>query len=164
MTFQKRTDKYLKAIDLPMLFFLNGIFIMSGVIQLTGLFLIFNPLIEQLLTSSPFLGIATLSNLIGLMSSVVENVSMLALTRPLIDTASIYNARLVWWTVLATVSINDSLLLISSVKGLYILEAARKEGIKIKFWEYTKYGVLITVIQLIGAMLYLALLLLIIPA
>ena len=161
--FSDHVDSFIRAVDWPMLFFLTGIFIMSGLIQLTELPL---SLLEEptlyLLQISPEIGIVTFSGILGALTSIIENIPLIFLLRPLIDLLSDNtDPRIVWWTILAVVNITDSVILISSVKGIYIMEMSKKEGISISFMDYIRYGLSITSLHLISMAVYVFILFLI---
>ncbi len=150
--FSDHVDSFIRAIDWPMLFFLTGIFIMSGLIQKTELPRLLEEPTLRLIQISPEIGIVTFSGILGALTSIIENIPLIFLLRPLIDLLSTNtDPRIVWWAILAVVNITDSVILISSVKGIYIMEMSHREGVPITFMEYIRYGVTITGIHL-GAM------------
>ncbi|MCK4849198.1 MAG: hypothetical protein KAT16_09245 [Candidatus Heimdallarchaeota archaeon] len=158
--FSDHVESFIKAIDWPMLFFLTGIFIMSGLIQLTELPLLLNEPTLELIEISPSLGIIGFSWILGALTSIIENIPLIFLLRPLIDLISLTtDSHIVWWAILAVVNITDSVILISSVKGIYIMEMSRREGIPITFMEYLRYGFVITGTHLIGMAIYIIILL-----
>jgi Na+/H+ antiporter NhaD/arsenite permease-like protein len=160
--FSNHVESFIKAIDWPMLFFLTGIFIMSGLIQLTGLPLLLNEPTLQLIEVSPELGIIGFSWVLGALTSIIENIPLIFLLRPLIDLISLStDSHIVWWAILAVVNITDSVVLISSVKGIYIMEMSKREGIPITFMEYLRYGFVITATHLAGMAIYIIILFLI---
>ncbi len=153
--FSDHVDSFIRAVDWPMLFFLTGIFIMSGLIQLTELPLLLEAPILQLLQISPEIGIVTFSGVLGALTSIIENIPLIFLLRPVIDLLSTNtDPRIVWWTILAVVNITDSVILISSVKGIYIMEMSNREGVSISFMDYIRYGLTITGIHLSAMAVY----------
>jgi Na+/H+ antiporter NhaD/arsenite permease-like protein len=153
--FSDHVDSFIRAVDWPMLFFLTGIFIMSGLIQLTELPLLLEAPILQLLQISPEIGIVTFSGVLGALTSIIENIPLIFLLRPVIDLLSTNtDPRIVWWTILAVVNITDSVILISSVKGIYIMEMSNREGVSISFRDYIRYGLTITGIHLSAMAVY----------
>ncbi|MFX0084935.1 MAG: SLC13 family permease [Candidatus Hodarchaeota archaeon] len=158
--FSENVEEFIRSIDFPMLFFLCGIFIMSGLIQETNLPLLLNDPITQIVGQSPILGITVFSWILGALTSIIENIPLIFLLRPLIDLISSQtNAITVWWAILAVVNITDSAILISSVKGIYIMEMSKREGMPIGFMEYFRYGVSVTIIHLVGMVVYIFILL-----
>ncbi|MHA1976453.1 MAG: SLC13 family permease [Candidatus Hodarchaeales archaeon] len=153
--FSDHVESFIRAVDWPMLFFLTGIFIMSGLIQLTKLPLLLEEPTLALLQISPEIGIITFSGILGALTSIIENIPLIFLLRPLIDLlSSNTDPRIVWWTILAVVNITDSVILISSVKGIYIMEMSNREGVSITFREYIRYGLTITCFHLMAMVLY----------
>ncbi|MFX0205981.1 MAG: hypothetical protein ACFFDT_08330, partial [Candidatus Hodarchaeota archaeon] len=132
-----------------------GIFIMSGLIQMTGLQLLLNEPVISLLELSPVMGIVGFTWILGAFTSIIENIPLIFLLRPLIDLISAQtDSHLVWWAILAVVNITDSVVLISSIKGIYIMELANREGMRISFVEYFRYGLIVTIIHLLGMAAY----------
>ncbi|MHA2054740.1 MAG: SLC13 family permease [Candidatus Hodarchaeales archaeon] len=157
--FSDHVEEFIKSIDWPMIFFLTGIFIMSGLIQLTEIPLLLSDPIISLLDFSPQVGIIGFSWTLGVMTGVIENIPLIFLLRPLIDLISTtVDPKIVWWSILAVVNITDSVILISSVKGIYIMEMSKREGVPITFIEYIRFGVIITFSHLLGMALYIVLL------
>lgn len=153
--FSEHVEEFIRSIDFPMLFFLSGIFIMSGLIQETNLPLLLNEPMTQIVDISPLLGITIFSWTLGILTSIIENIPLIFLLRPLIDLISSQTSPfVVWWAILAVVNITDSVVLISSVKGIYIMEMTKREGIQIGFVEYLKYGFPVTIIHLLGMAIY----------
>jgi Na+/H+ antiporter NhaD/arsenite permease-like protein len=117
--FSDHVEEFIKSIDWPMIFFLTGIFIMSGLIQLTEIPLLLSDPIKTLLDFSPQVGIIGFSWTLGVMTGIIENIPLIFLLRPLIDLISTtVDPKIVWWSILAVVNITDSVILISSVKGI----------------------------------------------
>jgi len=153
--FSNHIEEFLKKIDWSMIFFLAGIFIISGLIQSTNLAILLQTPTEELIRFSPFWGVLGFSYILGLLTSIIENIPLIFLLRPLIDLISQQiDPRIIWWSILAVVNITDSLLLISSVKGIYIMENAAKHGMGLKFTDFLRYGVSITLIHLISMAFY----------
>jgi Na+/H+ antiporter NhaD/arsenite permease-like protein len=153
--FSEHVEEFIRSIDFPMLFFLCGIFIMSGLIQETNLPLLLNEPMTQIVDLSPVLGITVFSWTLGALTSIIENIPLIFLLRPLIDLISSQtNVVTVWWAILAVVNITDSVILISSVKGIYIMEMSKREGMPIGFMEYFRYGLSVTIIHLVGMAVY----------
>ncbi len=150
--FSDHVESFIRSVDWPMLFFLTGIFIMSGLIQLTELPLLLEEPTLNLMQFSPEIGVVTFSGILGALTSIIENIPLIFLLRPIIDLmSSNTDPRIVWWAILAVVNITDSVILISSVKGIYIMEMSNREGVSITFMGYIRYGLTITGIHL-GAM------------
>ncbi|WP_455139527.1 SLC13 family permease [Candidatus Hodarchaeum mangrovi] len=153
--FSNHIEEFLKKIDWSMIFFLTGVFIISGLIQDTNIAILLQTPMEDLFHFSPFFGILGFSYILGLLTSIIENIPLIFLLRPLIDLISQkIDPRIIWWSILAVVNITDSLFLISSVKGIYIMENAAKHGMALKFTDFLKYGVIITMIHLISMAFY----------
>ena len=143
-------------VDWKLLFFLSGIFIISGLINDSQLMtLAFKPFI-QFTDQSPSIGIVVIVWVLGIVTIAVENLPMIFLFKPTL--ISLPHQTALWWGILAATHLTDSVLLISSVKGVILSDMLRKEGTPVKFFSYLKYGLSITLIHYILFSLYILLL------
>ncbi|PWH17625.1 MAG: anion transporter [Anaerolineae bacterium] len=135
-------EKVMNEVDWNLLVFFAALFILTGVIELNGLteglFAILAPYINQ--------GAAALAAITVLLSNLVSNVPAVLLLRPAIGTLS--NPQAGWLTLAAASTLAGNLTLLGSVANLIVAESAAKRGIHLTFWEYTKSGLVITLLSL----------------
>ena len=148
-------------IDWDLVFFFGGFFIISTLIEKSNLMSMIVIPINQVVELSPLTGLIIIGWIYTIATAFIENLPFIIFSQPLLTTISTdptLTSQLVWWTVLASVNISDSLMLVSSVKGIYILETLEKRGTKVSFFNFSKYGIIITFIQLIFMNLYIIML------
>lgn len=134
--------KILNAIDTDLLFFFGALFVVSGTIESSGL----STHIFEFLRPWLNAGVVKFSIITIILSNLVSNVPAVLLLKPLIPNLS--NPHAAWLTLAAVSTMAGNLTLLGSVANLIVAEAASRHGIKLSFWEFTKPGIIITLISL----------------
>lgn len=135
-------NKVFAEFDWSLLVFFSSLFILTGVLNKTGfiqsLFSDMN-LAERLNPTNLTISSAILSNL-------VSNVPAVLLMKQIINQLS--NPLPAWLTLASAATLAGNLTLLGSVANLIVAESARNRNINLTFWEYTRAGILITVLTL----------------
>lgn len=141
-------EKVMNQVDWNLLAFFAALFILTGVIELNGLtdglFAILAPLLER--------GAAALSIVTALLSNLVSNVPAVLLLRP--SVVGLPDPTAGWLTLAASSTLAGNLTLLGSVANLIVTEIAGRRGVKLTFKEYTKSGIIVTVISLLIGILW----------
>ena len=131
-----------REIDLSLLVFFGGLFIVTGAIESVGLsdqlFSVARPLAEQ--------GVAALSLVAVVLSNLVSNVPAVLLFRPYIP--EFPNPTQAWLTLAMSTTLAGNLTLLGSVANLIVAEIAFRRDVNLSFTEYLKAGPLITALSL----------------
>lgn len=139
-----------REIDLSLLVFFGGLFIVTGAIESVGLsnqlFLVARPLAEQ--------GVAALSVVAVVLSNLVSNVPAVLLFRPYIP--EFPNPTQAWLTLAMSTTLAGNLTLLGSVANLIVAEIAFRRDVNLSFTEYLKAGPLITALSLTLGIVWLA--------
>jgi Na+/H+ antiporter NhaD/arsenite permease-like protein len=129
--------------DWSLLVFFGSLFVVSGSLETSGAMnLIFEPEIWI-----DRIQIWNLSLISGVLSNLVSNVPAVLLLKPVVLMMS--DARLGWLTLAASSTLAGNLTLLGSVANLIVAESAARWRVNLSFWEYTKTGIIITVITLV---------------
>ena len=149
----KESETILKNdIDWKLLFFLSGIFIISGLINASQIMILaFQPFIK-FTDQMPSIGIVSIVWILGIITIAVENLPMIYLFQPAL--VGLPHQTALWWGILVSTHLTDSVLLISSVKGVILIDMLKKEGVFVNFFSYLKYGLSITIIHYILFTIY----------
>ncbi|HEX2979056.1 MAG TPA: anion transporter [Anaerolineaceae bacterium] len=137
--------------DWSLLVFFSGLFIISGSLEANGL-------TAQLFSGLPLDQVASpwgLTAITTLLSNLVSNVPAVLLLKPLI--AHLPNPVPAWLTLAAASTLAGNLTLLGSVANLIVAETASRWRVTLSFWEYTRAGLLITLISLVLGTLWLQL-------
>lgn len=144
----RRTAPHLvfAELDWGLMVFFSGLFIVSGALETSGV----TARVFQLIDVKNLTGVWTLTAGTTVLSNLVSNVPAVLLLKPVILTMS--NPRAGWLTLAMASTLAGNLTLLGSVANLIVAESASRWRVVLSFWEYTRAGVLITVLTLtIGA-------------
>lgn len=136
-------DKVMRAVDTDLLFFFGALFVVSGAMETSGLTHLMFEIVSGWLNG----GIWPLSGVTVALSNLVSNVPAVLLLRPIIP--DLANPTAGWLTLAAASTLAGNLTLLGSVANLIVAEVAGRRGVKLTFWEYTKPGIVITLISLL---------------
>jgi Na+/H+ antiporter NhaD/arsenite permease-like protein len=135
--------------DWSLLVFFSALFIVTGSLEANGV-------TAQLASLSAQLGEINAINLSAVtvvLSNLVSNVPAVLLLRPLVSTLN--NPEAGWLTLAAASTLAGNLTLLGSVANLIVAEIAARWRVTLSFWEYTRAGVVITLISLFTGVLWL---------
>jgi Na+/H+ antiporter NhaD/arsenite permease-like protein len=137
--------------DWSLLVFFAALFVVSGSLETSG---VTTRLIDinQLAQST---NIWSLSGITALISNLISNVPAVLLLSPLVSHMA--QAQAGWLTLAAASTLAGNLTLLGSVANLIVAETAQRWRIDLSFWEYTKSGVIITIITLLIGVAWLSL-------
>jgi Na+/H+ antiporter NhaD/arsenite permease-like protein len=151
LTRRVNPDKVYREIDWGLLVLFTGLFIVVGGIEATGL-------ARELLAWASAIGLyrpAVLTVVTAALSNLVSNEPAVLLIKTLIPT---FGEPTRAWLILAMAStLAGNLTLVGSVANLIVVEQARGAGIEIRFVEYSKVGVPVTLLTLLVGWLLLIL-------
>jgi Na+/H+ antiporter NhaD/arsenite permease-like protein len=137
----------LSEVEWPTLVFFGGLFIMVGGLVESGV-------IENLSTSlaeatDGRLGLATMALLGGsaVLSAVVDNIPYVATMSPVV--AGLVptmpgNGEALWWSLAFGADLGGNATAIGASANVVMLGLAERAGHRIGFWEFTKYGLVVT--------------------
>ncbi len=138
-----KPEKILSRVDWSLLVFFAALFVISGVMEDSGITLglmegIFRPLIQG---SAVGLSLITV-----VLSNLVSNVPAVLLLKPVVMVLP--DPRAGWLTLAAASTFAGNFTLLGSVANLIVVERASRRNVELKFWEYTRAGLIITVLSL----------------
>jgi Na+/H+ antiporter NhaD/arsenite permease-like protein len=138
MLSRTRPEKIYRAVDWPLLVMFTGLFVVvhtfeANVVRTWG--------IEgwQWLRRAP---VPMISGLALVFSNIVSNVPAVLLFKPLVET--IPGQESAWLALSMSSTLAGNLTLVGSVANLIVVESARRSGAEIRFLEYLKVGVPLT--------------------
>jgi Na+/H+ antiporter NhaD/arsenite permease-like protein len=135
--------------DWSLLVFFGALFVVSGSLETSGVTQDLFPLA----TLTRQMNILNLSALTAVLSNLVSNVPAVLLLKPIV--ANLPNPRVGWLTIAAASTLAGNLTLLGSVANLIVAETAARWRIDLSFWEYTKPGLIITLLTLAISVLWL---------
>jgi Na+/H+ antiporter NhaD/arsenite permease-like protein len=150
----------LSEVEWPTLVFFGGLFIMVGGLVQSGV-------IEDLSTNlaeatDGRLGLATMVLLGGsaVLSAIVDNIPYVATMSPVVAGLAPTmpgNADVLWWSLAFGADLGGNATAIGASANVVMLGLAERAGHRIGFWEFTKYGLVVTAVTVGLTAPYLAL-------
>jgi len=149
-----KTQQIYQRVDWELLLFFASLFVVIHGFQASGaideLIARFHNGLEGHTLSQLF----AVSGVMLVLSNLVSNVPAVLLFRPLVD--SLPNSHLVWLAVASASTLAGNATPLSSVANLIVLQQARKK-VRISFWEFTRVGLVVTLVTTLLGIVVLAL-------
>jgi Na+/H+ antiporter NhaD/arsenite permease-like protein len=146
-----KPSEIVKNVDWVLLLFFSSLFIVVHGIEKAG---IMDRFIQVPALHENFSGIVSLHGISLLMSQIVSNVPYTVMMLPVLKPLS---SDILWLTLASASTLAGNATVIGAMANLIVLESAEKQGIKIKFWEFFKSGILVTLITFMISVLILSL-------
>lgn len=138
-----KPERVFKELDWSLLIFFSGLFIVTDSLNsifISNLKISFGPGLS-------FEEISYLTFISTLLSNVVSNVPAVLLLNPVVSSFS--DQQTAWLIIAMSTTFAGNLTLLGSVANMIVAESAKNRGVKLKFTEYLKAGIPITVISLL---------------
>lgn len=150
--------EYLAEVEAPTLIFFAGLFIMVGALIKVGA-------IEQLArwateATGGSVAVATfgLLGVSAVLSGVVDNIPYVATMAPLVDSLAADTGNpggVLWWALALGADLGGNATIIGASANVVMLGIAEKNGYRIGFWQFAKYGALVTLVTVLVSAPYL---------
>jgi Na+/H+ antiporter NhaD/arsenite permease-like protein len=82
------------------------------------------------------------------LSNLVSNVPAVLLLTPVAQAMPVATRETAWLALAMSSTFAGNLTILGSVANLIVVESARREGVTISFWEYSKVGIPLTILTL----------------
>jgi Na+/H+ antiporter NhaD/arsenite permease-like protein len=142
-----------KDVEWPTMVFFAGLFVMVGALVTTGV-------IDQVAQAAADavegkLWLTTMVLLWGsaVLSAIVDNIPYVATMSPVV--AELVNAngtgeksQVLWWSLALGADLGGNATAVGASANVVILGIAERAGRPISFWEFTKYGLIVTVVTI----------------
>jgi Na+/H+ antiporter NhaD/arsenite permease-like protein len=142
LTRRVHPEKLYGKVDWDLLMLFIGLFVVIAGVEHVGL-------VDRLFTYLQPLGIETTLGLTLVatgLSNLISNVPAVMLFKSLIPTWS--DPHTAWLTLAMASTLAGNLTLVGSIANLIVLQGARRQGITISFWDYTRVGLPVTLATL----------------
>src|SRR4051812_5227823 len=95
----------------------------------------------------------------AVLSAIVDNIPYVATMSPivaeLVNAADIESGHVLWWALAPGADLGGNATAVGACANVVMLGLAERAGRRISFWEFTRYGLVVTVISVALAALYL---------
>jgi Na+/H+ antiporter NhaD/arsenite permease-like protein len=143
------TSEALKEVEWPTLAFFAGLFVMVGGLAETG---VIDRVTEATAEATAGrLGVASMVLLGGsaVLSAVVDNIPYVATMTPIVAelaTGHGPDGHVLWWALALGADLGGNATAIGASANVVALGLAEREGQPIGFWEFTRYGLVVTAV------------------
>ncbi len=158
LTGSKEVDEFFHDVEWGTLFFFIGLFILVGALVDLGIMKILAKMVLDLTKGNMMATSVALVWISGVLSAFIDNIPYVATMIPLVKGIgdSVGQAAILplWWSLALGACLGGNGTLIGASANVVSVGLANKSGYKITFWDFTKYGAVITFISMIISSLY----------
>lgn len=153
---------YLREVEWPTLVFFMGLFVMVGGLVHVGVIKSLGNAATAAVGDNALLANSLLLFGSGILSGLVDNIPYVATMSPLV--AQLVDAsgggpvgQSLWWSLALGADLGGNATAVGASANVVILGIAARNGIKISFWTFTKYGIIVAAVTLVIAWAYVVL-------
>ena len=151
---------YLAAVEWETLLFFAGLFIMVGALVHTGVIGALAGAVTDATGGNALLAVMLILVVSALLSGIIDNIPYVATMSPLVlelshSISNPVHAEALWWSLALGADFGGNLTAVGASANVVVLGIAKRAGSPISFWEFTRKGVVVTVITVAIAAPYL---------
>ncbi|MFD7919806.1 SLC13 family permease [Streptomyces sp. NPDC059740] len=150
------TGEVLSEVEWPTLAFFAGLFIMIGGLIDTGVIGQVSTGLAHLLGGDPVRGSLTLLAGSAILSGIVDNIPYVATMAPITSDLihSVGGGHVLWWALALGADLGGNATAIGASANVVVLGIAERNRRPISFWQFTKYGLVVTATTVLLALGY----------
>ncbi|MGH3648447.1 MAG: SLC13 family permease [Micromonosporaceae bacterium] len=154
------TNEVVRDVEWPTLVFFAGLFIMVGALVANGVIGKLADAAADATGGRLWLATVLLLWVSAFLSAIVDNIPYVASMSPVVSDLVAANggagqAGVLWWALALGADLGGNATAVGASANVVVLGIAERHGHKISFWEFTKYGLVVTVITIGICMPYL---------
>jgi len=156
-------EEIVKDVEWPTLAFFAGLFVMVGALVNTGVIGLIGDAAVDAVGDNRWAASMMLLWASAVLSAVVDNIPYVATISPIVEQlveagsggASGGPWQVLWWALALGADLGGNATAVGASANVVILGLAERAGRKITFWQFTKYGLVVTAITVALCMPYL---------
>jgi len=144
-------EEVAKDVEWPTLVFFSGLFVMVGALVATGVIGQISKAAADAVAGRMWLATMVLLWGSAALSAIVDNIPYVATMSPVV--AELANAagggresQVLWWALALGADLGGNATAVGASANVVVLGLAERAGRPISFWEFTRYGLVITVV------------------
>jgi Na+/H+ antiporter NhaD/arsenite permease-like protein len=138
-----KPSKVIRQVDWVLLLFFASLFIVVHAVEKAGLM---EQLLNHVKLTENGAGLAGIHMVSLLLSQIVSNVPFTVVMLPLMKTA---NSEVLWLALASASTLAGNATIIGAMANLIVIETAESKGVKIRFMEFFRIGIVVTLISMI---------------
>ena len=155
---KEEVDEFFHEVEWGTIFFFIGLFILvGGLVELGVIETLSKYLLKLTGNRIPETAVLILW-ISGVFSAFIDNIPYVATMIPLIkhigDVLGTGAIKPLWWALALGACLGGNGTMVGASANVLAVGLARKSGYKISFWEFTKYGITVTIIALLVSTIY----------
>ncbi|HAV92309.1 TPA: hypothetical protein DCW38_03920 [candidate division WOR-3 bacterium] len=158
LTGEKEVDEFFHDVEWGTIFFFIGLFILVGGLVELGIIKKVASFVLNLTNGNMKSTSLLVLWISGVFSAFIDNIPYVATMIPLIKDIGVHvgpdKIQPLWWSLALGACLGGNGTLIGASANVVSAGLAKKNGYKISFWEFTKYGSIITIITLAISTIY----------
>jgi Na+/H+ antiporter NhaD/arsenite permease-like protein len=149
-----------RDVEWPTLVFFAGLFVMVGALVATGVVEEISRAATEATQGRLFAASMLLLWGSAVLSALVDNIPYVATMSPVVAemagaTGSTGDGQVLWWSLALGADLGGNATAIGASANVVVLGLAERAGERISFWQFTKYGLVVTVVTVALAVPYL---------
>jgi Na+/H+ antiporter NhaD/arsenite permease-like protein len=149
---------YLAEVEAPTLVFFAGLFIMVGALIEVGAIAQLARWATDATGGSPAVATFLLLGVSAILSGVIDNIPYVATMAPLVDSLARETGNpgsVLWWALALGADLGGNATVIGASANVVMLGIAERNGYRIGFWQFARYGALVTGVTVLLCVPYL---------
>ncbi len=152
--------EFLEEVEWPTLVFFMGLFVMVGALVEVGVIGRLGTLLTNAVGDHYFLASSALLWGSALFSGIVDNIPYVATVTPLVQSLveaghGARQATALWWALALGADLGGNATAVGASANVVIIGIAARNGHKISFWQFTKYGSVVAAVTIAASWAYL---------
>jgi Na+/H+ antiporter NhaD/arsenite permease-like protein len=139
---------YVQDVEWSTLVFFAGLFIMVGALVNVGALAEFADYLKSIFGSDTKLAAVSILGISAVLSGLIDNIPYVASMSPVVAELSIgltgTREHVLWWALAFGADFGGNATIIGASANVVAIGLAHKAGIKISFWQFAKYGIIVT--------------------
>jgi Na+/H+ antiporter NhaD/arsenite permease-like protein len=149
------TGEVLREVEWPTLAFFAGLFIMIGGLIETGVIGEVSTALADTIGDNELGGSMLMLSASAVLSGIVDNIpyvaTMAPITSDLVESMGGSGAHVMWWSLALGADLGGNATAIGASANVVVLGIAERNRMPISFWQFTKYGLVVTVVTVVIA-------------
>ncbi|MEV1078766.1 ArsB/NhaD family transporter [Streptomyces sp. NPDC050211] len=152
------TGDVLAEVEWPTLAFFAGLFVMIGGLIDTGVIDEVSGALADVIGTNELAGSMIMVSASAVLSGVVDNIpyvaTMAPITADLVHNMGGAGDHVMWWALALGADLGGNATAIGASANVVVLGIAERNRQPISFWQFTKYGLVVTAVTVVVAMAY----------
>ncbi|MEV5893787.1 ArsB/NhaD family transporter [Nonomuraea fuscirosea] len=144
------TSEAIAEVEWPTLVFFAGLFVMVGALVETGVIAGLSEAAVAATAGRPELTTLGLLGVSAVLSAIVDNIPYVATMSPIVEqlvqATGDGGGQVLWWALAFGADLGGNATAVGAAANVVILGIAARNGTPISFWQFSRYGLIVTVV------------------